>query len=392
MKNKSFFCAILCAFLFSMNACGQSEQIEETSIIQEIASSEESSISESIEITETQTQTVTRTVSIYHGNDTMDGLVAEQIEMETVTPEGLIEVLSKYGMISNEVTVASINEKEENDEKTIYVSFSSQMRDFFSGNSEYNVEIIRIASITNTFLDAYKADYFRFSVEGGNLETKNKLYNEPLQYFVFDSEDSVWEGYGYHLSEETVLSEDGMFAAIYPKIEGMEDEELQQTFNQMITNYISNRQAMTRSGTEMINYDIKYEDGNYISIVLRGEANSIDGTIQSRYAVSFNFDLTAKTNRRLKDYVDIGTVIGDFEVGANYELVGESKITTQQCKDYFVQGGNEDFMFLLPDYDFDIENPTFVPTGFTYKDKDEAVVLIMQVPNSMGDYIEIKLQ
>lgn len=317
---------------------------------------------------------------------------ADEFTKDEVTVEILIQLLSHKGVIPDSVSVLSENIKTDEDVTVLYLSLSSEYKPFILSLKDKNRELLYLASLTNTMIMNLPIDAVRLSVEGGNLITENRVYDEPLTYYDPEYVDTVWQGYQYELVDHSVMNDAGTFAALYPEFTQMEDVALMEYLNQEIVRFIDQTMSAHESGTEILLYEITYQDSDYVSILFRGERNSTDADHYKRYAATFNFDLSKATNRRLKDNVDIGHVIDCLELSMNYELVGESKITTEEFQSYLSGGGSEDFMFLLLDYDFDLTNDSFIPTGFTYTDEDEKTVLVMNVPSQMGYYVEIKLQ
>ncbi len=304
----------------------------------------------------------------------------------------LFDQLKNAGVVPASVSIVSANINEEDEERTIlYLSVSGDYKGFINGLGNMEKEIVYLAALTNTYIENLAVDAVRLSVEGGNLVTENKVYNEPLTFYDPMAVDSVWEGYCYALEENSVMNEASTFAALYPQFTEMEDVAMMDRFNQQIKSFIDQKMNAHGEGTEIVHYEIAYQDGDFVSVIFRGECNSIDVANYRRYLATFNFDLKTGSNRRLKDYVDIGHVIDCLELSMGYELCGEAKITLEEFQEYVAMGGCEDFAFLLPDYDFDGNSPSFVPVGFTYLAEDEKPVIVMSIPAEMGSYVEIKL-
>ena len=66
----------------------------------------------------------------------------------------------------------------------------------------------------------------------------------------------------------------------------------------------------------------------------------------------------------LSGAIDIATVIDRLELGTDYELVGESRISLEAFQEYQNSGMNDDFMMLLLDYDFVLGNSTDIQSSF----------------------------
>lgn len=384
VKRLSLFMAT--TLMYFATGCG-SEAATET---------QESAVIETTQQEQTteETGSVTQGMTYYYyvPNETGDGLteMKEQIDSAEVEVDQILALLAKGNVLPEGITCSSFNQKEEEGKLTVYASFSSELRDYMLTLKDSQKESVTVAAMTNSFLDNYKADYFRFSVEGANLETENHLYNKPLGYYGQDTEFSEWEGYCYELTDAQMVSDDAMFSATYPQFANVEDAELMERFNQAVISYVEAQKAAAGQGTVMIRYEVTYQDGDFVSVILRGEKNPSDGGQASRFAATFNFDFVKKDLRRLTGSIDIATVIDRLELGTDYELVGESRISLEAFQEYQNSGMNDDFMMLLLDYDFVLGNNALNPSGYSYVDEDEKIVLVMFVPSELGDYVEIK--
>lgn len=310
---------------------------------------------------------------------------------ETVDASFVLEQLKRFDLVPRNTSILTANIKDEDDQTILYLSLSSDYKDMILELPSMETELLYIAALTNSMIENLYVDALRLSIEGGNLITEHKVYNTPLTFYDPEYIDSVWEGYQYELTEESYINENGTFSATYPHFANMEDVAMMELFNQKIDDLISNRKRLHTDGTEMLHYEVAYQDGNFVSLLFKGEVHPADGSNASRYLVTLNLDLETGSNRRLKDYVDIAHVIDCLELSTGYEVVGEAQVTKEEFADFITTGGIEDFAFLLLDYDMDLNNASFVPAGYTYLSEDEKTVIVMTVPNRMGDYVEIQI-
>lgn len=120
-------------------------------------------------------------VTVYYGNSGSLELKYEDAAIEQLTPETLIGSLAKHNIVSLDTKVNSFEEEEDADGKVLKLDLSGSFREYLKNMSE-NGEKVILASVTNTFLEAYEAELIQITVDGDPLETSYGSYGEPMRY------------------------------------------------------------------------------------------------------------------------------------------------------------------------------------------------------------------
>lgn len=121
-------------------------------------------------------------VTIYYGNGASSELKTEVTEVEEITAENLISALAKHNIVSLDTKVNAFEEQEVDGKKLVYLDLSKSFREYLKTMTQEGESII-IASVTDTFLEAYDADALVLMIDGATLETGNASYEEPLVFY-----------------------------------------------------------------------------------------------------------------------------------------------------------------------------------------------------------------
>lgn len=120
-----------------------------------------------------------REAVVYYGDGGLASLKQETIELETVTPEELIDALSRHNIVSLDTKVLSFEQGEEEEGTVLYLDLSKAVNDYL-GTMSKEAECIIVAAIVDTFLENYDSDAIYLMVEGNPLITSNAEYTEKL--------------------------------------------------------------------------------------------------------------------------------------------------------------------------------------------------------------------
>lgn len=120
-------------------------------------------------------------VTVYYGNSGSLELKHEDASIEQLTPENLIDSLAKHNIVSLDTKVNSFEEEDDAVGKVLKLDLSGSFREYLKTMSE-NGEKVILASVTNTFLEAYEAESIQITVEGKPLKTSHGSYEEPMGY------------------------------------------------------------------------------------------------------------------------------------------------------------------------------------------------------------------
>lgn len=116
---------------------------------------------------------------IYYSNGQADGLEAETVEAEDITPEFIVGHLAKHNIVSIGTKINRFDAVMEEGKYVLNLDLSKAFGEYIRTMSSSGEAVI-MAAVTNTFLEAYGADAIRLTVEGQTLETGHRVYDELL--------------------------------------------------------------------------------------------------------------------------------------------------------------------------------------------------------------------
>ena len=118
------------------------------------------------------------TVNIYRGDDNAEYVFAEPVAVSELSPEALVSALKDAGVFSEAFTVNSFSADGSKLSLDLAAAFAAQLGQYGTAG-----EYIMMASLVNTFLEAYSADEITITVDGAVLETGHSIYDSPLSFF-----------------------------------------------------------------------------------------------------------------------------------------------------------------------------------------------------------------
>ena len=122
-------------------------------------------------------------VTVYYGNSGSLDLKQEVTVIEELTPENLIDSLAKHNIVSLDTKVNSFEEEENTEGKVLKLDLSRGFREYLKTMTETAEKVI-LASVADTFLEAYEAEFIQITVEGSPLETVDKSYEDPMEFML----------------------------------------------------------------------------------------------------------------------------------------------------------------------------------------------------------------
>lgn len=117
---------------------------------------------------------------IYYGDGGSVALKQETIEVSSVSPEELVNVLARHNIVSLDTKVLSFEQGEEGGDVVLYLDLSKAAGEYLRTMSK-EAECIIVAALVDTFLGNYNADEIYITVEGEVLTTSNTEYAKPLR-------------------------------------------------------------------------------------------------------------------------------------------------------------------------------------------------------------------
>lgn len=128
---------------------------------------------------EAEHEIIMQQMVIYYSNGQADGLEAETVEAEDITPEFIVGHLAKHNIVSIGTKVNRFDAVMEDGKYVLNLDLSKAFGEYIRTMSSSGEAVI-MAAVTSTFLEAYGADAIRLTVEGQMLETGHRVYDELL--------------------------------------------------------------------------------------------------------------------------------------------------------------------------------------------------------------------
>ncbi|WMC92101.1 GerMN domain-containing protein [Kineothrix sp. MB12-C1] len=136
-------------------------------------------------------------LTVYFSNKRADGLETEVISVEKITPEIIIDHLAIHNIVSIDTKVNEFEETAEEGRNLLKLDLSKAFGEYLKTMGTSG-EIMIMAALTDTFLQAYEADALQLTVEGAVIETGHEIYEEPLTFTdmetTVDSQEEVDRG------------------------------------------------------------------------------------------------------------------------------------------------------------------------------------------------------
>ncbi|WP_353846269.1 MULTISPECIES: DUF4163 domain-containing protein [unclassified Clostridium] len=142
-----------------------------------------------------------------------------------------------------------------------------------------------------------------------------------------------------------------------------------------------------------VNYDVKFKNEKYISIVYRGEVNANGAAYPSSIFYTTNVDLESGNIIRLSDYSNVDDILNELKDPKNIKVIAENDELAAAQKEFILNIGNDKLISMLKNADFhkvngNIESPKEGVYSYLHKD---SVVISLQVNHAIGDHAEFTL-
>lgn len=172
----------------------------------------------------------------------------------------------------------------------------------------------------------------------------------------------------------------------YPQIAGLEDNDIQNKWNDVIKNKVEADMNYIGSRDKyFLSYEVKTQNEEMISILMIGETtSSSSGDINRQFKYTFNIDLETGAGIRLKEKVNTEKIATNLLNGRKYSLVDANDVAFKEYLTLFYN--KKELMDDLNEYDF-AESFTYA-RGYSYFENGK-IYICMNVNHNMGDCIEI---
>ena len=122
-------------------------------------------------------------IQLYYADAQCDFLQTRTVELNELTPETLLQVFQANGMLDKTIKVQNWLAEDRNDpyrDTVLTLDLSKEFQDQLSANAATEHTIL--ASLVNTFLDAYHATEITLTVDGQPLQAETVQTSEPFPY------------------------------------------------------------------------------------------------------------------------------------------------------------------------------------------------------------------
>ncbi|MCD8196538.1 MAG: hypothetical protein LUE24_05150 [Lachnospiraceae bacterium] len=338
-----------------------------------------------VEVTEEPVEPVVAETSegialhIYCGDELAENIVQTTVYVESVDEQTIMTRLLEALDISEDIALNSISfGVNQGGDSVVMLDFNQAFADYVKKLSSAGENIV-MGSVTNTFLDCYQCELLLVTVEGKVLETNYNVYEEYLEYYPYIES-------AYRVTTELLETEDGVSISC-PQIEDLGDEEIQEKWNGiMLANEQMAVEDWSGGGTYTVTYTLKTMTVDTLSILMDGVYS--DGTYDEQtFKYTYNIDLNTGGSIRLADHVDVELLAEDMFEGKGY-YVDEALAPYFLERIQSIYESPDSLARSLESYDYAEDGSA--PYGYSYLENGK-VWLCMEVPHSMGDYIEIEL-
>ena len=173
---KTWICLILCGLLLTGCAPSQEPASTAEAPVQTIAPAETTVPAET-------TQPVS--LMVYAPDETAEGFVTTQVEVEAVTEAAILQALTDAQVLSQDVQInilETVADAQTPENVQLHVDFNGAFATLLQSQGtagEYGI----LGSVVNTFLTAYEAQTMLVTVDGAPLETGHNVYDTALEFY-----------------------------------------------------------------------------------------------------------------------------------------------------------------------------------------------------------------
>ncbi len=315
---------------------------------------------------------------VYCGDENAEHIVQKTVYTDEVNPQEIMRQLVLALGIDEKAGLKEISFGMHNGDRVVILDLNQAFGDCVNQMGTSG-EYIVMGSLTNTFLDCYQSDLLLVKVEGKALETGHSIYEEYLEMYEYMEAS-------YRIRDEKLSR--GRMQVLCPQIEGLGDPRIQEKWNQIIRkNEEQGLANWDESGSCEIGYQIKTMTADLLSILMEGSYLAEGTSDPVAFQYTYNIDLNTGNSIRLKDHVDVQRAAEKMFAGTGYyvdEALSGRFVESLQA----VYGSPDALARSLEGYDYAEDGS--LPYGYSYL-SDGKVWICMEVPHSLGDYIEIEL-
>ena len=192
MKKKMTVLLMVLVGMMCLTACSKSSESQETTV-QEAQEKEDKSDSEEVEGASEEKEAPVvqeseepedepREIQIYYCNEDATAFTSEEVQIDSLSPEAVLNALIEKGAIAADVEVMSLETTTVDGKQTLLLDLNDAFASYISSMGSTG-EYFVMGSICNTFLDAYDCDQIQSTVGGDTLSTGHAEYPGYMSKF-----------------------------------------------------------------------------------------------------------------------------------------------------------------------------------------------------------------
>lgn len=164
------------------NGVGQIEDTTKTEDVGKEDITTDQIVTEEITTEDTTEEDTAYVITIFSPNENVDGLISEQTEIAELNESLVLDELIQAKVVLEGTEIHKFEKRKEKDKIYLTVDFNDKLADllYSCGTSG---EYVIMASIVNTYLEAYDAESLEFTVNEQIFESGHVIYDEPLGFF-----------------------------------------------------------------------------------------------------------------------------------------------------------------------------------------------------------------
>jgi hypothetical protein len=120
-------------------------------------------------------------VKLYKGNANANGFETKTVKIKNLTAYSIIKELKAYGAVASNVKANSLEYKG----KYLTLDLSKEFAKDVSSVGTSG-EYVKVGSVVNTFIDAFKVDTLTITVDGKAWDSGHTTYDAPLEKYAYN--------------------------------------------------------------------------------------------------------------------------------------------------------------------------------------------------------------
>lgn len=192
MKKKMTVLLMVLVGMMCLTACSMSSESQETTV-QEAQEKEDKSDSEEVEGASEEKEAPVvqeseepedepREIQIFYCNEDATAFTSEEVQIDSLSPEAVLNALIEKGAIAADVEVMSLETTTVDGKQTLLLDLNDAFASYISSMGSTG-EYFVMGSICNTFLDAYDCEQIQVTVDGDTLSTGHAEYPGYMSKF-----------------------------------------------------------------------------------------------------------------------------------------------------------------------------------------------------------------